>query len=80
MSRFAPNLRAPGTRNVDFSLFKTFSITERWRLQVRAEAFNFANHPTWGSPGTDPGAASGYGEILSASGSRTVQIAMKLYW
>ncbi len=80
MSRFAPNLRAPGTRNVDFSLFKTFSIAERWRLQVRAEAFNFANHPTWGSPGTNPGAASGYGEILNASGSRTVQIAMKLYW
>jgi hypothetical protein len=80
VGRFVPNLRVPGTRNVDFSLFKNFKPVEKITIQFRAEAYNIANHPTWGTPGTNPGASSGYGEILTASGNRTVQLAMKLYF
>lgn len=34
----------PGYFNIDASIFKNFRITERVRLQIRAEAFNLLNH------------------------------------
>jgi hypothetical protein len=44
-------LRGPGQRNVDFSLYKNFKLTERFGLQFRWEAFNFFNTPWFGNPG-----------------------------
>ncbi|MGH9163267.1 MAG: TonB-dependent receptor domain-containing protein [Vicinamibacteraceae bacterium] len=38
---------------VDFSVFKTFALGPRLRLQVRAEAFNLFNTPWFDSPETD---------------------------
>jgi Carboxypeptidase regulatory-like domain len=35
---------------VDIALRRQFSITERVRLQFRADAFNFINHPNFGNP------------------------------
>ncbi|HJP92323.1 MAG TPA: TonB-dependent receptor [Pyrinomonadaceae bacterium] len=43
-------LRGPGHRNVDFSIFKDTDITERLRLQLRAEVFNIFNHPNFSNP------------------------------
>ncbi len=34
----------PGIANNDFSIQKTFAFTERFRLQLRADAFNVLNH------------------------------------
>jgi len=36
--------RAPGTWNLDFAVHKEFSLTERFKVQFRAEAFNLFNH------------------------------------
>ncbi|MCU1329311.1 MAG: TonB-dependent receptor [Bryobacterales bacterium] len=36
--------RGPGNWNLDFAVHKTFGLTERFRLQLRAEAFNAMNH------------------------------------
>ncbi|MEO8724995.1 MAG: TonB-dependent receptor [Acidobacteriaceae bacterium] len=38
----------PGLVNVDLSLAKTFNLTERFRFQLRAEAFNVFNHVNLG--------------------------------
>jgi len=37
----------PWFSSIDFGLFKNFKITEGTKLQVRFEAFNFANHPNF---------------------------------
>lgn len=43
-------LRGPGAVNFDTSLFKDFSITERHKVQFRAELFNVFNHPQFSNP------------------------------
>jgi len=47
------NLIGPGYFNVDFGLFKTISITERIKLQLRGEALNLLNHANFGNPQGD---------------------------
>jgi hypothetical protein len=80
VGRFLPNVRGPGQHNLDFSLFKTFQPKEGVRIQFRAEAFNFTNSPTWNGPGTTVTSPSTFGIITSASGNRTMQLALKLYF
>jgi hypothetical protein len=41
---------APGLFNIDSSLFKDFRLTEKVRLQFRAEAYNVLNHVNLGAP------------------------------
>jgi outer membrane receptor protein involved in Fe transport len=43
-------LRGPNYFNVDFSIFKDTRITEKLRLQLRAEVFNIFNHPNFSNP------------------------------
>jgi hypothetical protein len=47
------DLRGPGVTNLDLSLFREFRITERYRLQVRAESFNLTNTPHFSTPGAN---------------------------
>ena len=44
-------VEGPGFHRLDFSLFKDFSFSERYRLQFRAEFFNILNHPNFNAPG-----------------------------
>ena len=78
VGRFLPNVRNPGQHNLDFSLFKNFKPMEKMTFQFRAEAFNFTNSPTWNGPGTTVNNPSTFGIVTSASGNRTVQLALKL--
>jgi hypothetical protein len=53
------SLRAPSFKELNFSVFKNTSITERVILQLRAEVFNLLNHPNFANPNlpnfiTDP--------------------------
>jgi len=43
-------MRAPGVVNMDFSLFRTFKLTEKFNLQFRAETFNLTNTPHFNAP------------------------------
>jgi hypothetical protein len=47
------SLRGPGLVNLDFSLFRTFRVSERLKLQFRAQAFNFTNTPHFANPGSN---------------------------
>jgi hypothetical protein len=51
----------PGYGTWDASLFKNFTLTERVKLQFRAEGFNILNHPQYVNPNTDLGGINGSG-------------------
>jgi hypothetical protein len=44
-------LQGPGTKNVDFSIFKNFRVAESKNLQIRGEFFNLFNTPQFNNPG-----------------------------
>jgi hypothetical protein len=70
-------LIGPGTFNVDLSVHKVFSLTERFKLQYRAEFFNFFNHPLLNQPDTMLTDGT-FGQITTARDPRIVQMALKL--
>src|SRR5215467_7555423 len=44
-------LLGPGAVNMDFSLFRTFKLTERFELQFRTDVANLSNSPHFNNPG-----------------------------
>ena len=73
-------LRGPGIANVDLSIFKNFTFTERMYLQFRAEAFNAFNHTQFGNPNANIELPTQGGRIFSARDPRIGQLALKLYF
>lgn len=74
-------LRGPGLDDWDLSLLKDFHFNERTYAEFRAEAYNIFNHPQFSNPNTDIQAGPGVsGAITSATGSRQMQVAIKLYF
>ncbi|HEV3329683.1 MAG TPA: carboxypeptidase regulatory-like domain-containing protein [Bryobacteraceae bacterium] len=57
--------RAEGTWQVDGSLDRRISLTERMNLQLRAEAFNLLNRAQYGAPLADISAPSTFGRITT---------------
>jgi len=43
-------VKGPDFWNLDSGLLKNFGLTERFKLQFRAEAFNILNHANWENP------------------------------
>ena len=74
-------LSGPGFVNLDASLFRTFSVTERWKLQLRAEAINFSNTPHFNNPSGDI-TSPNFGRVTGAngapSGPREVQLGLRI--
>jgi hypothetical protein len=58
-------LRLPHTANWDVQLAKNFFISERLRLQLRAEYFNVLNHPNFAPESTSTGTVNGTDQISS---------------
>ncbi|HKA00877.1 MAG TPA: TonB-dependent receptor, partial [Candidatus Solibacter sp.] len=80
-------LHGPGTKQLDFSVFKNFALNggSTRRVQFRAEAFNVTNRPQFNNPLPTIG-VPGAGAITSAGSpntfqrtSREVQLAIKVY-
>ena len=74
-------LRADGYNNWDLSLFKTIRVSERVRLQLRAEAQDAFNHAMFAAPNTTP-TSTLFGQVTSIVGTeqRRVQVGAKLSW
>lgn len=53
-------VRNPGALISDLSLFKTFTIKEKVRVQFRVEAFNFLNHTNYLAPNLSFGNNAGF--------------------
>jgi len=76
----SPDLRSPGVRNWDLSLFKDFGLREQLTLQFRTEAFNSFNTVRFGSPNTTV-TSNQFGQISSqANSARQIQFGLKLIW
>jgi hypothetical protein len=75
--RTLSNVRAQGTHNIDFSVFKNFKATESIQLQFRAEAFNVLNQVVFGSPNTVLSSGQ-FGVITTQNNNpRDIQLALK---
>ncbi len=66
----------PGFQNHNMTLFKEFFITESHRIQFRAEAYNWLNHPNWGGADTNP-TSSNFGKVTGKGGERQLQFALR---
>jgi hypothetical protein len=78
LSRALPDVRAPGLHNLDLSIFKNFRFGERVRLQFRAEAFNLANHPLFGPPGSAFGGPTFAVIATQVNTPRQMQMALRI--
>lgn len=80
-------LTGPGLKNVDFSLMKNTQLSEKLRLQFRAEFFNIFNMVNFNTPNpivftSETGIPSSTaGRVTSTSTtSRRIQFGLKLIW
>jgi len=81
-------LRGPGFTQLDLSMFRTFKLSERFRLKMRGEMINFSNTPHFNNPDTSCSivtASNGnsvcggnFGQITSGFGERIIQIGAQL--
>ncbi|MCC6860774.1 MAG: TonB-dependent receptor [Bryobacterales bacterium] len=70
----------PGINNWDFSVFKSFAIDERRKIQFRSEFFNLFNRAEFGFPGSAVGTAQ-FGRISGTTRDpRDVQLSLKFLW
>jgi hypothetical protein len=87
----SPNTRQCGWLNENIALTKTFTVKERVRLRIGAEAFNLLNRHTWESGIFGQGVtASNFGEIVpyqsetfggaGGGGSRAIQLKFRVEW
>src|SRR5215475_3320 len=78
-------LRGPNLVNYDFSVFKSFAITESKRLEFRTEFYNLTNTPHFNQPSGNFSGGTSFGSITSTigangvpgAGEREVQFALR---
>ena len=78
--RTIPNLMSDGLFNIDFSLYKDFSIMEKFKLQLKGEAYNLSNTPTFDVPNRDINAQN-FGTVTATALNprpRSVQLSMRI--
>ena len=72
----ARNVRGPRSIRIDMGLTRAFRIRENNSLEFRAEAFNVPNLVNYGAPNLTLTSGS-FGQILSATDPRIMQLALK---
>ncbi len=71
----------PGFQNWNMGLFKSIAVTERFRFQFRAEAFNVWNHPNLGGSSGggvdfDPNSST-FGKVTTKGSERNLQLSLR---
>jgi hypothetical protein len=70
----------PGIENWSLAMIKSFPLTERTGFELRAEAYNFINHPNWSTPGLNPTPGT-FGEVTGKnSNNRTPQLGARFHF
>jgi outer membrane receptor protein involved in Fe transport len=80
VARTLPDVSGDGLFNLDFSLFKNFSIREKFRFQFRVEAFNLTNTPTFEIPNSTYGPLN-FGQVTAMAFNpkpRIIQFGMRM--
>ncbi len=67
------SLRGPGSWDLSLAIAKNLTFHERYKLQLRVDAFNAFNHVNLGSPIADLTRPT-FGRILSVGGARSLQL------
>jgi hypothetical protein len=88
-----PYIHGPRFQANDIGLYKAFKMAQQRSIQIRAQAFNFTNHPLDAFVEYDPGLYLHYGDYGAAPanptqagfaetklGSRTIQLEAKFYF
>ncbi len=75
------DVRASRVNEANIGLYKTVSLTESVRFQLRFDTFNTFNHPRFPAPDTNPGSAT-FGRVSPSqqNQARSVELAAKLYF
>jgi hypothetical protein len=74
--------RGPHYTDLDASIFKNFTMTDRWRFQLRLETFNTLNLTQFAQPGNlNFNNPTQFSTITGLRGNpRKVQVAAKLFF
>ncbi|MGE0452435.1 MAG: TonB-dependent receptor [Vicinamibacteria bacterium] len=77
----ANTVRAPGSKNLNLSLFRSFPLPKDRRIEFRIEAFNVFNWVNYAIPGQSVANPTSFGVITSSLGDpRQMQFAVKFYY
>jgi hypothetical protein len=69
-----------GINNFDIALEKSTSVTEKTRLEFRAEFFNLVNHAQFFTPDGDISDGSDFGRVNRVRDPRLIQFALKFHF
>jgi len=72
-------ITGPGINNWDLGLGKEMALVAGSRIEMRAEAFNAANHAQFNNPDATMTDAT-FGKITTAAAARQLQFVMKVLW
>ncbi|HUQ91020.1 MAG TPA: carboxypeptidase regulatory-like domain-containing protein [Bryobacteraceae bacterium] len=74
-----PDLRGPGRKSLDMSIFKNTRFRERFNIQFRAEVFNLTNSPFFEARNqTTDVTNQDFGKILQGSNPRNIQFGVRV--
>jgi hypothetical protein len=68
-------LHGPHLFDIDLSVFRKFRVTERVRLEFRAESYNLSNTPWFDRPDSNFSDAA-FGQVTTAQGTQSVKVNM----
>jgi hypothetical protein len=71
------SMRAPGMFDVDLSIDKTFTIAERFHLDLRGSFYNATNHTVLSAPNASENSST-FGVITASGNPRVAEVAAKL--